>query len=98
MRREYADDCIHLKACRRYSRIIEDKIGKNIPRNCANQCSAYISNADGKYVTVEDAVEYALDGSDSIRSGYDEYDVYAPQDFDNKCMTIGDIIEKLSGK
>lgn len=98
MRRNYADDCIHLYACRRYAKIVEDKTGRNIPRYCSENCEAYISSKEGKYITVKDAVEYALDGSDSIRSGYDEYDVYAPQDFDNKCMTIGDIIEKLNGK
>lgn len=33
------------------------------------------------YMSVSDALEIARRGADMIRSGYDEYDAYAPQDF-----------------
>lgn len=41
-------DCIHLKACRRYSKILRSK-GISIARGCNDTCTAYQSIEDFKY-------------------------------------------------
>ena len=40
-------DCIHLKACRRYSKILRSK-GISIARGCNDTCTAYQSIEDFK--------------------------------------------------
>lgn len=87
----YMYDCIHLRACRR-QRLIYGK--RDHPMHCNVDCSAYISgNEREKYVTLREAVEYARDGVQLIRSGYDAYDVYCECDLDGK--TLNDIIKDL---
>lgn len=68
-----ADDCIHLHACRRLSKVF----GKTRARYCNSRCSAYISfDSEEKYVTIGDAIDYAMDGASSIIGGWSAYDVY----------------------
>lgn len=73
----YADDCIHLKACRRMTKL-QKASGCFIGRKCGPEtCTAYDG---GAYVSVQTAVEYARSGAEQIKGGYDSYDVYC--DFD----------------
>lgn len=87
---ECMEDCIHLKACRRIQ-----AIGKKhrllVPRYCTEECSAYVCGNNESYITIDEAVSYAMQGADSIRSGYDIYDVYGSCDLNG--MTLGEIIE-----
>lgn len=53
---EYAEDCIHLHACRRLTKIVKDQFGKTLTRLCNEHCKAYQS---GDLVTVEDACDVA---------------------------------------
>lgn len=89
MRISYAEDCVHLKACRRLSKIARAEVGY-FSRGCTEKCSAYYKDDGTSYVSVEGAVEYAADGVSYIRSGYDTYDVYCPGDLDG--MTLSEII------
>ena len=83
-------DCIHLHACRRIQYIARKyRIIK--PRFCEN-CNCYVSGDTGKYVTAEETVEYARNGVDEIRDGYNPYCVYVTQDLRGK--TIREIIEE----
>ena len=87
----WCPDCIHLHACRRMTRLIK-KSGKCIPRGCNDNCTAYVSGQTGEYVSVEEAVDYAIDGVGSIRSGYDPLDVYYTGDL--RAKTLGELIDK----
>ena len=66
----YADDCAHLKACRRLSKIAKDQTGKTITRYCSENCSAY---EGGPLYTREqvEAVKYgaARDGAEGYSGG-----------------------------
>ena len=42
---EYQKDCIHLIACRRYSKLLKSK-GISISRGCTDNCTAYQSIED----------------------------------------------------
>lgn len=86
---ECMEDCIHLHACRRVQ-AIGKKLRLMVPRYCTEECQCYVSGDSGNYITIGKALEYAMDGADSIQRGYSKYDVYAPQDLDG--MTIGEII------
>lgn len=86
------DDCIHLKACRRIQ-AIGRKNRLMVPRYCTTDCTAYVSREDGSYVSVSDAISYARSGADSIRSGYDSYDVFCSCDLSG--MTLGEIIDSM---
>ena len=44
---EYQKDCIHLRACRRYSKLLKSK-GISIARGCTDDCTAYKSIEDFK--------------------------------------------------
>lgn len=96
-------DCIHLKACRRVQRI--GKILRlNVPRYCSEECSAYVSGNSTKFISEEDVAEmineitiYIRSGIDSVRNGYDPYDVYCNYDLLNfmpNGKTLGEIIEQ----
>ncbi|WP_337465024.1 hypothetical protein [Acidaminococcus timonensis] len=89
-----AEDCIHLKACRRLKKLWHVKE----PRGCNNNCSAYVSGNTGVIVTAEDAVNYARAGVPSIRSGYDPYDVYCTIDLERDGQTLGELIDELQKK
>lgn len=82
---KYMEDCIHLRACRRISKILRND-GKTFSRNCTETCTAYVSGDDEQYVTVRDAVEFARDGAPSILSGYSEYNVYCTSDLNGKTL------------
>lgn len=83
------EDCIHLKACRRIQ-AIGRKHRLLVPRYCTDDCTAYVSGKEGNYVSVGEAVSYARNGADSIRGGYDSYDVYCHCDLCG--MTLGEIV------
>ena len=87
---ECMEDCIHLKACRRVQ-----AIGKKhrllVPRYCTEDCTAYVSGKNGDYITVDEALSYAREGVESIRGGYDSYDVYSACDLCG--MTLNELIE-----
>lgn len=60
--REYQDDCMHLKACRRLCKIAKKELKKTLVRRCDETCTAYESSYD--YVSrsrAEDAVRGAID-------------------------------------
>lgn len=86
------DDCIHLKACRRIQ-AIGRKNRLMVPRYCTTDCTAYVSGKGGNYISVSEAVNYARSGADSIRSGYDSYDVYCFCDLSG--MTLGEILDSM---
>ena len=89
---DYASDCIHLKACRRCAKVYKARNG----RACeADTCSAYISGEDNRVITADIALEFARDGASMIRSGYDEYDVWAPQDLIGVGERLGDYINDI---
>ena len=67
MRTEYAEDCIHLHACRRLSKLAEEQFNKKITRNCNAKCNAYKS---GDLVTVEDACDVARRLLKDMEYGY----------------------------
>ena len=86
---EYAEDCLHLHACRRICSMSD----KRIVRNChPDRCNCYVSKEQGEYISVDEAIEYARDGVSSIRSGYDPYDVYCSIDLRGK--TLGELVEE----
>jgi hypothetical protein len=96
-------DCIHLKACRRVQRI--GKILRlNVPRYCSEECSAYVRGGTTKFVPLEDVesmidkiMDYVRDGVESIRDGYDQYDVYCMSDlwgYMPKGKSLDEIIEE----
>lgn len=85
---KYSEDCIHLHACRRLTKLF--KINN---RGCNENCSAYVSGNWGAYVDEDTAVSYAREGVESIRGGYDPYDVYCVGDLGTK--TVGEIIREL---
>lgn len=92
MRREFANDCIHLKACRRMQKLCKTAGLRIINRHCKKEtCTAYKSGEGECYVTVDEALEYARDGANSILSGYGKYDVYCASDLPMK--TLGELIE-----
>ena len=93
---EYMEDCIHLKACRRYGKIVRSETNNNVPRGCNEHCNAYCSGNTGSYVDTEIAIGYARDGVSSVQAGYGAYDVYCHHDLGG--LTISEIIEKESGK
>ena len=45
MKNEIAEDCIHLRACRRLAKIYKNNGSKFAPRHCNEACTAYM-NAD----------------------------------------------------
>jgi len=64
-----------------------------VPRYCTEECNCYLSRKTGNYITVDEAVDYAISGASSIRNGYDEYDTYAPYDLTGQ--SIGEILDEL---
>ena len=95
-------DCIHLKACRRVQRIGK-KLRLNVPRYCSEECSAYVSGESTKFISLGDTenminkiMDYVRDGVESIRSGYNQYDVYCTSDlwdYMPNGKTLGEIID-----
>ena len=88
---KYAEDCIHLKACRR-ARIIAKQIGIKggyLSLACNEKCSAYVSGDIGNYVSAETAVNEARHAFSSVRSGYGD-DCLVESDLPG--MTLGEIV------
>ena len=88
---DYAENCIHLKACRRLSKIVKAKNGF-VARGCNETCSAFTPDTGETYVTVNEAVKYARDGVQSIMDGYGAYDVYCACDL--RGMTLTQLCEE----
>lgn len=75
------EDCIHIHACRLLVKRYRDAGRRHVPRFCNDECLCY-QTAEKVYVCeVENAVDVARSGAESIRGGYDEYDVYCSWDF-----------------
>lgn len=89
MNHDWASDCIHLKACRRLS-----KIGNMRNRGCNDTCTAYTPNSCDSYVTVDEAVRYARNGVQRIQGGYDAYDVYCSCDLCGR--TLKELVEEAN--
>lgn len=68
---EYMDDCIHLKACRRLTKIAKRDTGRIITRGCNAQCTAYMTNDD----YVEEAALVCERLVADAKSGYSEDDL-----------------------
>lgn len=94
----YAEDCIHLHACRRVT-AIANTLGLRFGRHCTQDaCECYMSkNKEVDAVPIKTACGYAVEGVQSIRSGYDAYDVYAPQDLEDEKLTLGELLAQACG-
>lgn len=91
MKTEYAEDCIHLKACRRARMMAKSKFhGGYLALGCSKDaCTAYVCGKSTQYITLDDALYVAHSQYDG-RS--DAYDVYAGGDFPSR--TLNEIIEE----
>lgn len=88
------DDCIHLKACRRYAKIIKKEMhGACVPRGCNETCTAYTSGNSELYVSVSDACYVARTQYDGNR---DTFDVYCECDFGGKALS--ELVEEGTGE
>ena len=82
---EFAEDCIHLHACRRMAKIYrESKSFKSyfIKRECNEECTAYQKAKRRLVVTFDDAYDAAKEGIRMSELGYGVGDAIAPQDFE----------------
>lgn len=86
----YMCDCIHLRACRRYSGIVAKESGQRIGRGCNKDCSAYTSGKSDFYVSVDEAVNYARSVGRMVERGNDPYDSACSSDLEG--MTLSDIV------
>ena len=57
---KWPEDCIHLHACRRFSKILRDN-GIIIARGCTQRCTAYCSGKK-RYVAVSDGEQAVQTG------------------------------------
>jgi len=73
-------------------KILRGKGIKGVPRGCNTECTAYVSGEIGEYVSVDEAVDYAISGVSSIRSGDDPLDVYYSGDLNTK--TLGELVDE----
>ena len=86
--RDYADDCIHLHACRRMQRLYATRgkpksTGPNyVARGCSKSCSAYQRAKRREVCTLGNAYEAARDAVRMTEAGYEMGDAIALQDFD----------------
>lgn len=87
MNNEYSEDCIHLKACRRLSKIAKSQ-GKTFTRGCNDNCSAYVSGKNSGWLTQEEATYIARL---QYNGNSDPFDVYCSWDFPSH--TLDEIIE-----
>ncbi len=87
-------DCIHLNACRRLKKLW----GVNKSMKCNLECSAYVSGDTDDFVLLDDACDFACFGADRVRSGENEFNVYAPQDLDHVSWTLGELVKALQKK
>lgn len=85
MKREYKDDCIHLKACRRLCKMYDIK-----QRSCNENCSAYIGGNKERFLSHEYIDEVFRDYYD-----YEVYDMTIDNDFTGK--TLNEIINDEYG-
>lgn len=54
-------NCIHIHACRRFSKIVERKTGKYISRGCGKDCEAYEEND----ILIDEACEWLESNADA---------------------------------
>ena len=81
----YAEDCIHLHACRRMQLVAKSK-GFTYSRGCDKEtCTAYVPGADEKYVDAEEA-------NRRIRRAYAYNELWC---FRDEAKTLNEIIEHL---
>lgn len=87
---EYAEDCIHLKACRRLCKMHDIKTG----RGCNTKtCTAYISQRE---VYTKNEVKKVRNGTwDDCKYGLDKYDILV-EDF--ATAGIDDLYERINKK
>lgn len=97
----YAEDCIHLHACRLLAKRYRDAGCKHVARFCNEDCPAYDDAYVGDeaseihtWVTASDAARMARSLAYMIRSGYDEFDTFCTSDFcECDTATTGFIVE-----
>ena len=63
---EYCDDCIHLKACRRFSKRLRAK-GISVGRGCNPDCTAYETIYEA--VKSQDEVFYTYEEVQAVKRG-----------------------------
>ena len=81
----YAEDCIHLHACRRMQLVAKSK-GFTYSRGCDKEtCTAYVPGGDEKYVGAEEA-------NRRIRRAYAYNELRC---FRDEAKTLNEIIEHL---
>jgi hypothetical protein len=77
---DYMDDCVHLKACRRFSKMARNK-GVKLSRGCGENCSAYEREHDGRLYTEQEVREIINGTVRDVEYGiHDPYDIL-PGDF-----------------
>ena len=91
-------NCIHCKACWRMCRM-----EKNLLKQCSEKCPYYVSKSAMKLISendiddmLDEIMSYIRRGVESIRDGYDQYDVYCMSDLWNympKGKSLDEIIE-----
>lgn len=77
-RRDYADDCVHLHACRRLCILAEQQTGRIVVRHCLQtSCEAYqkgpLYDSDQMRIVINGAAEdgaRGYDGLDLLPSDY----------------------------
>ena len=95
-------NCIHGKACWRMCRM-----EKTLLKQCSEKCPYYVSKDAIKLISENDTddmldeiMSYIRRGVESIRDGYDQYDVYCTYDLIDyvpKAKTLGQIIDAQHG-
>lgn len=103
----YMEDCAHLHACRRLQKMYKE-MGVRKSRGCDESCTAYENKKefvrealdgvcdlglDDCFVLLDEAVDYARNGANGIREGYDEYDVYCDRDLGS--FSLNDLIDDI---
>ena len=91
-------NCIHCKACWRMCRM-----EKTLLKQCSEKCPYYVSKDAIKLISENDTddmldeiMSYIRRGVESIRDGYDQYDVYCTSDlwdYIPNGKTLGEIID-----
>lgn len=92
---EFAEDCIHLKACRRARKLALKKgiAGGHLTLNCNSEtCTAYMSGEEGSYVSTYTAVREARSAFDLIRRGYGDDSLI---ESDLPGMSLQEIIDEI---
>lgn len=96
---QYMEDCIHLKACRRMSKLLTSK-GVHVNRGCNEECTAYINydHFDEAVVTVGDALEYGRHVMGALQYGTSPDDMCLYESDVEGQTTIGEILQEELNK